>query len=163
MSTDQREDDSCQALFPRTSPVIINNIPDASSPTTMLKVKIQNDPVSSQKRVYENEEQDNEKMQKKKGSTIRIDIESDDQKVKYSSPSKLTSRLCGDEKGLMRDIDETEEQGANLKDSSFKQKIDENDAATMISKTEFLEVINETIEDESTALKNCSDDRIDVE
>ena len=143
-------------MIPRTSPFIVDNIPNASSP-------IQNDPASSQKRSFENsdeknEEQDNEKQKKRKGSTTRVDIERNDENFQNYS-SKFTSRLSGDPKSLAKDIDETEEQGANSKDSSFKQKNNENDTLTMISKTEFIEIMNETIEDESEKLlkTNCSD------
>ena len=92
-------------------------------------------------------------------------IERDDGKVKNRSSSRLTSRLSGDQKSLGKDIEETGEQEANLKDSSFNQKNNEKDVSTMISKTEFVEVMNEKIEDESEKLlkKNCSDDRINVE
>ena len=91
-------------------------------------------------------------------------IERDDGKVKNRSSSRLTSRLSGDQKSFGKNIEETGEQEANLKDSSFNQK-NEKDVSTMMSKTEFVEVMNEKIEDESEKLlkKNCSDDRINVE
>ena len=92
-------------------------------------------------------------------------IERDDGKVKNRSSSRLTSRLSSDQKSLGKDIDETGEQEANLKNSRFNQKNNEIDVSTMMSKTEFVEVMNEKIEDESEKLlkKNCSDDRINVE
>ena len=93
-------------------------------------------------------------------------IERDDGKVKNRSSSRLTCRLSGDQKSLGKNIEENAgEQEANLKDSSFNQKNNEKDVSTMISKTEFVEVMNEKIEDEFEKLlkKNCSDDRINVE
>ena len=99
--------------------------------------------------------------------------------IQARSPSELTSILIGDQKTLLEDMDENEEEQG---DSSFMVGNNENDTSTLslavptkrTNKTEFLEVINRQsiaigtvgyepalkFEDED---ERHSEDRIDIE